>query len=242
MRYIFHIHTEYSHDSKVKLQHLYKLLIKNKVEGVAITDHNEVEGAKKFRELFGDKIDVIVGEEIMTSKGEIIGLYLNERIPPLLSPEETIKRIKDQGGIVYLPHPFDKRRNNSCLDYDSIINNINEIDLIEVYNARCISEDFNKDAKELCEKYNKYKIIGADAHTKYELNFNYIDVNSDKKLDRVNFLDQLKEIKHIRIKRQVFIHQITKLVRLNNLIKKGDYVGIYKLFYKRYKRFMSRTS
>ena len=82
-----------------------------KISTVAITDHNEIAGAIKYKDKFKKHhIELIVGEEIFTNKGEIIGLGLSKKIEPNLSPKETIKRIKEQNGIVYVPHPYDEKR------------------------------------------------------------------------------------------------------------------------------------
>ncbi|MCH6269415.1 PHP domain-containing protein [Neobacillus citreus] len=240
MNYLFHAHTEFSHDSDLKLNNLYKVLKKNNIKGIAITDHNEIAGALKFKELYGDTLDVIVGEEIMTTQGEIIGLFLKEKIPANLSPEDTIKRIKDQGGIVYLPHPFDEKRKKSALDYSAIIQNINQIDIIEIYNARSILEEFNKNAEKLCSDFNKPKIVGADSHTAYEANFNYLKLDINGKLSAANFLASVEHYEHINVKLQVLIHQVTRLVRIKKLVLKGDLIGIYKLFYRKYKKYLLR--
>jgi len=109
LRIEMHLHTRYSIDSYLKLETIIEVCQKKDINAVAVTDHGTIEGAEKLREKIekkNAKIKVITGEEIFTTKGEIIGLFLKERIPYLLSPEETIRRIKKQGGLVYIPHPF----------------------------------------------------------------------------------------------------------------------------------------
>ncbi|RLC74880.1 MAG: hypothetical protein DRI61_15875, partial [Chloroflexi bacterium] len=99
-----HVHTIYSKDAFLTLRNLISVAIYKKIKCIAITDHNEIRGALKLRKIAPFKI--IVGQEIMTSEGEIIGLFLSNRIESGLSPEKTIEEIRKQGGLVYLPHPF----------------------------------------------------------------------------------------------------------------------------------------
>ena len=107
----FHVHTRYSKDSILSYWLLLLILKIKKINTVAITDHNEVAGALKYKDKFKKHgIELIVGEEIFTNKGEIIGLGLTTKIEPDLSPKETIKQIKEQNGIVYVPHPYDEKR------------------------------------------------------------------------------------------------------------------------------------
>ena len=122
-----HIHTRYSHDSILCFGLLYIKLRLKGIDCVAITEHNNIDGGiefKKYCDKRNSKISVIVGEEIMTDEGEVIGLFLSENIPSGLSADETIARIKNQKGLVYIPHPFDEKRNKTVLKTSVIERNV----------------------------------------------------------------------------------------------------------------------
>lgn len=239
-KYIFHVHTEYSPDSDVKLYRLYKLLKKNNIFGIVITDHNTIEGAVKFNKTYGHDIHVIIGEEIMTTEGEVVGLFLNENIPKGLTPIEAIKRIKEQNGIIYVPHPFDTKRQRTCLKESIIRKFSNYIDIIEVFNGRCIkSSDIDKGIL-LNSMLNKIGIIGSDAHTYYELKFNHMLLN--KKITRENIHSELRCAKVSNKKINRIIHQYTKLIRIKKLILKGKYYEVFNLIYRSCKKSLFKVS
>ncbi|WP_052504598.1 PHP domain-containing protein [Rossellomorea aquimaris] len=238
-KYIFHIHTEFSWDCDMRLDKLFKKLIDQRINGVAITDHNEIEGALKFKEKYGNKIDVIVGEEIMTNKGEIIGLFLNHRIAPGLSPRETIELIKNQGGIVYIPHPIDKKRNKSCLDLDEIENNLDFIDIIEDFNGRIVNDEDLVNITKFCNGLNKITSCGSDAHTYSELKYNHIQIDTTEHLNSHNIIPKLKNAKYLNLKTNKVVHIYTKYSKLKTLIKRKDYHEIFRIIRKKYNRFVS---
>ena len=126
-----HVHTKFSNDSLL-LENFLLLMCKIKrIDIIVITDHNTIVGAHKIKDKFRKhNIGVIVGEEIFSRDGEIIGLFLNEKIDAGLSADETINQIKKQNGIVYIPHPYDKKRIKSVLRYEKIIKLQDKIDLV----------------------------------------------------------------------------------------------------------------
>ena len=132
---------------------------------IAITDHNEVSGALEAREIaagMGD-IKVIVAEEVKTAEqGEVIGLFLEEKIPKGLTMAETIAEIRRQGGLVYVPHPFD--RFHSVPDYEHLLEMVEEIDLLEVFNPRVALTSFNEEAVRFARKYRIVPAAGSDSH------------------------------------------------------------------------------
>jgi hypothetical protein len=134
------------------------------VGALAITDHNVFSGAKEAAELAADRaVTVIPGEEVKTSDaGEVIGLFLSEEIPRGLPIAETLAAIRDQNGIVYLPHPFD--RLHSVADARTLHRHLAEIDVFEVYNARLLFEANNDEALRFARKYNLTMGAGSDAH------------------------------------------------------------------------------
>ena len=104
----FHMHTRYSPDSDMSPERLVRKCLQVGLNCIAVTDHNTIEGALRVRQVA--EFTVIIGEEVGTSDGEVTGLFLNETVPSGLSAVETAKRIKEQGGLVSLPHPFDRFR------------------------------------------------------------------------------------------------------------------------------------
>ena len=110
----------------------------------------------------GKPIVVIVGEEVKTAQGEVIGLYLRERIAPGMSMGDTIAAIQEQGGLVYMPHPFD--RLHTIPDAPTLLRNLDQIDILEVYNSRLLFDSFNDDALRFASKYNLIQAAGSDAH------------------------------------------------------------------------------
>lgn len=157
-----HTHTSYSSDCEISPSELIDACRECGVEAVAVTDHNTVDGARATADLAPDDIHVIIGEEVKTTEGEIIGLYLEEEVPRGLTPEETIARIKEQGGLVYVPHPFDPL--HLTPSYETLARNAADIDVIEVYNPRITFTSFNEKARRLARKYDIPGGAGSDCH------------------------------------------------------------------------------
>lgn len=180
IRLDMHVHTRYSKDSLLSLEGLFSVCRRKGVDCVAITDHNTIKGALEFQKSFSlcpvkeelsnpaSGIKVIVGEEIETKAGEIIGLFLKEEVAPGLSAGKTIANIKSQGGLVYLPHPFDPWR-KALIDLKSIEPFWDEIDIIEVFNSRSLISSWNKQALELAREKRKAYGVGSDAHSEKEV-------------------------------------------------------------------------
>ncbi|HYX85011.1 MAG TPA: glycosyltransferase [Gaiellales bacterium] len=156
-----HMHTSHSHDCATDPEALLDHCIAEGLGAVAITDHNEISGALAAAEL-GKPIRVIVGEEVKTSQGEVIGLFLRERIERGMSMDDTVAAIQEQGGLVYMPHPFD--RMHTIPDPATLLRVLDRIDIFEVYNSRLLFEGFNDDALRFAVKYNLIQAAGSDAH------------------------------------------------------------------------------
>jgi predicted metal-dependent phosphoesterase TrpH len=159
-----HTHTSWSHDCQVEPAELIEHAERKGLGAVAVTDHNEFGGALEAVELARDReLIVIPGEEVKTGgQGEVIGLFLEEEIPRGLSFEETIAAIREQGGLVYVPHPFD--RMHAIPDAATLHRHVAEIDVFEVYNARLLFEQYNEEALRFARKYNLVMGAGSDAH------------------------------------------------------------------------------
>lgn len=157
-----HMHTSFSGDCAMTPAALLAACEESGLEAVAVTDHNTIAGALETARLAPAGMQVIIGEEIKTRGGEIIGLYLTEEIPRGLSTEETISRIKQQGGLVYVPHPFDPLHLTPT--YELLARNAADIDIIEVYNPRITFTTFNEKARRLARKYDIPGGAGSDCH------------------------------------------------------------------------------
>jgi predicted metal-dependent phosphoesterase TrpH len=158
-----HMHTEYSHDCAVPVGALLEYAEAQGLGAIAVTDHNVFRGAQEaVQRARGRDLVVIPGEEIKTQSGEVIGLFLEREIPRGMSMGDTIAAIREQNGVVYLPHPFD--RLHTIPDATTLQRHLAEIDVFEVYNARLLFEGFNDEALRFARKYNLTMGAGSDAH------------------------------------------------------------------------------
>jgi glycosyltransferase involved in cell wall biosynthesis len=157
-----HMHTDHSFDCATPVEVLLAEARARGLGAIAITDHNEISGAHEAREK-AEGIKVIVAEEIKTAEqGEVIGLFIEEKVSRGLTLRETITEIKRQGGLVYVPHPFD--RLHSVPDYEHLLPMLDEIDAIEVFNPRIAIAEFNDEAVRFAAKYRIPAGAGSDAH------------------------------------------------------------------------------
>ncbi len=159
-----HSHTDHSSDCATPVEVLLATARERGLGAIAITDHNEISGALEARsKASACGVEVIVGEEVKTaSEGEVIGLFIEERIERGMTLRETIAEIKRQGGVVYIPHPFD--RMHAVPDYEHLLPVISEIDAIEVYNPRVAIGAFNEEAMRFAAKYRILAGAGSDSH------------------------------------------------------------------------------
>lgn len=157
-----HVHSCYSHDCTSSIDSILETAREVGLGAIAIADHNEIDGALLARDLAEGDPFVIVAEEINTSEGEVIGLFLEELIPKGLTFDRTLSLIKEQGGLVYIPHPFDALRMTPS--YRTLVDNLHRIDVIEIYNAKVALASFNLSAERFASKYNIVAGAGSDAH------------------------------------------------------------------------------
>jgi predicted metal-dependent phosphoesterase TrpH/glycosyltransferase involved in cell wall biosynthesis len=160
-----HMHTDHSPDCATPVDLLLETARDRGLDAIAITDHNEISGALAARELAEgmDGIEVIVGEEVKTAEqGEVIALFIEERIPRDMTMAETIAAIRAQSGLVYVPHPFD--RLHSVPDYEHLLDVVEEIDILEVFNPRVALTAFNEEAERFAGKYRIVPGAGSDSH------------------------------------------------------------------------------
>ena len=166
LRVEFHCHTNASKDSLTAPADLVAAARQKGIDRLIITDHNTVAGARAAQAL--DPEMVILGEEIMTTRGEILASFVREDVPAGLTPEETIKRLKDQGAFMSVSHPFDALREGHWEEGD-LLEILPFVDAIEVYNSRCLFPQYNRRARQFAEKHNIAGTVGSDAHTLFEV-------------------------------------------------------------------------
>jgi len=159
-----HMHTDHSGDCATPVEVLLQTAREQGLGAIAVTDHNEVAGALEAQALSADYgVKVIVAEEVKTaSQGEVIGLFLTEKIPRGMTMAETVAEIRRQGGLVYVPHPFD--RMHAVPDYEHLLDIVEDVDAIEVYNPRVAIGSFNEEAERFAAKYRILAGAGSDAH------------------------------------------------------------------------------
>lgn len=168
-----HTHSIGSPDGGVTPEEYAHLLESGTLDCIAITDHNTVEVAQAVFHKYPEKI--IVGEEIDTSEGEIIGLYLTQRVVPHQSPQATITAIRSQGGLVYIPHPFETVR--SGLTAGALETIQNHVDIVEVHNGRAVFQNRGPQAATWARLHGKPAVASSDAHGKKGLATTYTIVN-----------------------------------------------------------------
>jgi predicted metal-dependent phosphoesterase TrpH len=162
----FHCHTNFSDDSLTTPHKLVKISRRKGIDKVIVTDHNTIAGARAAQKLAPEQ--VIVGEEIMTTCGEILAAFVTKEIHPFLSPQETIRQLKNQGAFISVSHPFDKLRKGGWKE-DDLLAILPDIDAIEVHNSRCMFPRFNSEAQSFAERHNIPGTVGSDAHAAFEL-------------------------------------------------------------------------
>lgn len=165
IRMEFHCHTHYSVDSLVKPADLVAQARRIGLDRVAITDHNSIRGALEAQQL--DPELVVIGEEIQTTRGELLAYFVTEEVPAGLSPQETLERLKSQGAVISVSHPFDPQRSGWSLQ--DLLFLVGQVDALEVFNSRCLSAGMNRRAAEFARQHGLPGTVGSDAHSLVEL-------------------------------------------------------------------------
>ena len=173
MKADLHVHTCYSVDCCTSLEQVVDQCLATGIGCLAVSDHNTIAGALRLRDMA--PFAVIVAEEIKTSKGELMGLFLSNAIPAGLSPEETIAAIREQGGLVCIPHPFGRWLLQDSRDLLST-RILCQVDIVEVLNSRTPFPCSSGKARSLALKYGKVVSAGSDAHTSGEIGRAYVEM------------------------------------------------------------------
>jgi hypothetical protein len=204
-----HTHSILSYDGGISKQEYIDAINANTLDYIAITDHNKIAFAQELAKEFPKNI--IIGEEIMTNDGEIIGLFIKDLIPKHLSVSKTIELIREQNGIVYIPHPFDLMR--AGLGLDLLKKYLKQIDIIETFNARTKFSTFDKKAKEFALKNNLIASSSTDAHIYLTLGRAY------------NIVDGEGEASEKSASKEIFLSNENLLVGLKNGNRKEEYAA-----------------
>ncbi len=200
----FHIHTKYSMDCNSSLEDIINRCLETGISCITIADHDAIEGALNMAGLAPFK--VIVAEEVLTPQGEVIGMFIKEKVPSGLPIEQAIARIKDQGGLVCLPHPFDAIR-GLRIDGRQLEELVPQVDMIEVFNARSHFINSANKAHTFARKFELPGTAGSDAHTIGEIGETYVEMPEFN-----NSKDFLKALRQGRIHR----HGSSLLVHLSS--------------------------
>jgi len=204
-----HMHTDHSPDCATPVTTLLDTATKVGLGAIAVTDHNEISGALEAREL-ANGIKVIVAEEIKTAdQGEVIGLFLEEKIPRGMTLQETIAEIRRQGGLVYVPHPFD--RMHAVPDYEHLLDVVEEIDAIEVFNPRVAFTAFNDEAARFAAKYRIVAGAGSDSHVAQGLGSVKIRMRDFDGPEE--FLESLRDADIVRKRQSLLYVQALKFIQ-----------------------------
>ncbi len=162
----FHCHTCFSKDSLVTIERLHDTCLKKGIQRLVVTDHNNIEGA-----LLANKLDpgmFIVGEEVMTRQGELLGIFIHEHVPAGLEAEKAIELLHAQGAFITVAHPFDTLRAGHW-ETENLLAILPKIDAIEAFNARSIDRHGNAQAQKFANQHQLLALVGSDSHTQGEV-------------------------------------------------------------------------
>ncbi|MDF1520195.1 MAG: PHP domain-containing protein [Brevefilum sp.] len=216
LRVELHCHTSASVDSLVSVE---KILSRCKTLGInkiAITDHNVIHAAQSAKAMAPDM--VIVGEEIQTTKGELIAYLVSEWVPPGLDPKETIERLREQGAVISIPHPFDPFRGKDW-DPGDLEGLAPYIDAVETFNARCFGKQANLTAADFGRHHGLLETVGSDAHTLRELGRATLRMPDFS--DAESFRAGLRQAEKITQHSPIFIHFYSRFAKLIKKFQKA---------------------
>ena len=214
MRIDLHTHTEYSSDSELPLEEAVRGWQRAGIDCVAVTDHNTIAGGLALREWA--PLRVIVASEVRTCEGEIIGLFLQEEIARGQTPEETIRHIRDQNGLVMIPHPFDRFR-RSRLTEEALMRILPQVDIVEVFNARTALGWDNHRAEKLASAHGLVAAVGSDSHTSQELGRAFVEMADFDSPE--TFLDSLRAGRLVKRRSSWLVHASTRWTKLRSRLR-----------------------
>lgn len=230
MRFDLHTHSQYSSDGYLTPQIIVKICLRRGLSGVAVTDHNTIKGGQETSKYVNqesknlkEEFKVIIGSEISSTQGEIIGLFLNEEIKSK-EPLEVMDEIRDQDGIVVIPHPFDNIRGESFTPQKEHLKLIHKI---EVFNSRCVRSKFNRMAKEFASEHGLGLSAGSDAHFANELGKAGIEIGKQDKSNHgqsdidIEKMDIDRDIENINIREIILKNEYQVFGQKSSVINHG---------------------
>ena len=216
LRVELHLHTDASADSLVKPQQLIDHCARIGIDRLAITDHNSIDGALAAQALAPDR--VIVGEEVQTTQGELLGYFLTEWVPPGLEPLDAIKRLRAQGAVISVSHPFDHIRGPHWT-HEQLLAILPHIDAIETFNARCYSNKPNQQAAEFAIEHGLLATVGSDAHSLMEVGRATLSMPSFD--DPASFLAALGKARPHTRRSSILVHLISTYGKLVTKLRRN---------------------
>jgi predicted metal-dependent phosphoesterase TrpH len=220
----FHIHTRFSRDSILGEERFIRLALQRGLTHVAITNHNNVEGAVAVRDKVRDlglesELTVILGEEVSTADGEVVGVFLERTIPRGLSADETADAIHEQGGLVSIPHPYDPFRASHIREEPLLaLLEAGKVDMIEVFNSRVTFQRHNLDAAELAARYGVPGIAASDSHSSFEIAMSFNALPAFSSADELRAV--LPENEWQVSRSTVLIHLTTRWAVWSNIVRR----------------------
>ena len=210
-----HMHTHFSYDSDAPSKAIVDRCVKMGLNCIAVTDHNTIRGALEVQDIA--PFQVIIGEEIKSSAGDIIGLFLKEEVPKGLSPLETVRAIRAQGGLVMVPHAFDRFR-PSAIKYESLREILPFVDIMEAFNAHNFLERDNQRAAAFIQEHHLVESAVSDSHTPLELGSTYMEV-PDFDATTEGFRDALVRARLVTRRANQLLRLSTAYVKLKRLLR-----------------------
>lgn len=203
-----HVHTRYSGHSILKVEDVARIAKKRHLDAVAITDHDAIKGALELSKVF----PTIIAEEVSSDEGDVIGLFLREKVEkgPAL---EVMDKIRAQGALLMIPHPFDTMRKEALMKEELV----SKGDIIEVFNSRVIRQEDNERARKFAVDKSLPMIVGSDAHTSVEIGRSFIEIDSVD--DPRSFMRALKNAKLHSRRSSVIVHGQTKVLKLREAFR-----------------------
>lgn len=216
LRVELHCHTSASVDSLVPVEKYLSRCKALGIDKIAITDHNEINAAQSAKAMAPEM--VIVGEEIQTSKGELIAYFVSEWVPPGLDPKETIERLREQGAFISIPHPFDplRRKDWKPGDLEALVP---YVDAVESFNSRCYGNKANDEAADFARRHGLLETVGSDAHTLNELGRATLRMPDFS--DMESFRAALRQAEKITRLSPFFIHFFSSFAKLVKKFRKA---------------------
>ncbi len=216
LRADLHAHTHFSRDGFISPERFVSTYVKRRIDCVAVSDHNNMRGAFAVAKIAPFR--VILSEEVKSSEGEIIGWFLKEPIPRGMTPEETVRAIREQGGLVCVPHPFDRLR-SSPLKTAALMRILPDVDAVEAFNARTSLRADNRRSAAFVRHHSKIASAGSDAHWHPEIGGAWVEMpDFDGPRD---FLDALRAGRiHGEIANPL-VHLVSTLAKLRYRLRLG---------------------